>query len=425
MRKVALFSSLLILGFIGSQSPPLLPDQAYAPVTHGILPLTMIALAFIMIHVGYEFELEKSNLRRYGWDYLVAFTAATCPWLLVTFYLVFVMLPPDTWTWWETWKETLLVGRFAAPTSAGVLFSMLAAAGLSATWLFRKARILAIFDDFDTVLLLVPLQILIIGWAWQLGVAAVLMLGLLTCAYFWLHRVPLPVSWPWVLGYAIAITGLCELIAIAGEMLDDSAPIHIEVLVPAFALGCLLKRPRSSDCRSDDVREGHQEGPESTTEQRVSTIVAAVFMLLVGLNMPPMFGGTGMGYAAASGAPVSAVTAAQPALDWGPLALHVVLITVLANLGKMMPALCYRDQANWRERLALAICMWPRGEVGAGILVISLGYGIGGPILTVAMLSLSLNLLLTGVFVLIVKKLMQTPAVTGIYPHLAKRTAPA
>jgi hypothetical protein len=228
-----------------------------------------------------------------------------------------------------------------------------------------------------------------------------------------------------VLGYAIAITGLCELIAIAGEMLDDSAPIHIEVLVPAFALGCLLKRPRSSDCHSDDVREGHQEGPESTTEQRVSTIVAAVFMLLVGLNMPPMFGGTGMGYAAASGAPVSAVTAAQPALDWGPLALHVVLITVLANLGKMMPALCYRDQANWRERLALAICMWPRGEVGAGILVISLGYGIGGPILTVAMLSLSLNLLLTGVFVLIVKKLMQTPAVTGIYPHLAKRTAPA
>jgi hypothetical protein len=50
--------------------------------------------------------------------------------------------------------------------------------------------------------------------------------------------------------------------------------------------------------------------------------------------------------------------------------------------------------------------MWPRGEVGAGILVLSLNYGIGGPIVTVAMLSLALNLALTGVFILIVKKLM-------------------
>lgn len=30
---------------------------------------------------------------------------------------------------------------------------MLAAAGLAATWLYRKARILAIFDDLDAVLL--------------------------------------------------------------------------------------------------------------------------------------------------------------------------------------------------------------------------------------------------------------------------------
>ena len=27
-----------------------------------------------------------------------------------------------------------------------------------ATWLFRKARILAIFDDLDTVLLMIPLR---------------------------------------------------------------------------------------------------------------------------------------------------------------------------------------------------------------------------------------------------------------------------
>ena len=42
---------------------------------------------------------------------------------------------------------------------------MLAAAGLSATWLFRKARILAIFNDLDTVLLMIPLKMLMIGLA--------------------------------------------------------------------------------------------------------------------------------------------------------------------------------------------------------------------------------------------------------------------
>ena len=40
------------------------------------------------------------------------------------------------------------------------------------------------------------------------------------------------------------------------------------------------------------------------------------------------------------------------------------------------------------------------------MLVLSLSYGIGGPIVTVAMLSLALNLSLTGVFIFIVKKLI-------------------
>ena len=56
--------------------------------------------------------------------------------------------------------------------------------------------------------------------------------------------------------------------------------------------------------------------------------------------------------------------------------------------------------------LALAIGMWPRGEVGAGVLVIALSYALGGPTLTVAILSLALNLLLTGVFIVMVKKLI-------------------
>jgi Kef-type K+ transport system membrane component KefB len=93
-------------------------------------------------------------------------------------------------------------------------------------------------------------------------------------------------------------------------------------------------------------------------------------------------------------------------MGWATIVLHVLLVTVLGNLGKMFPAFVYRREVAFRHRLALAVGMWPRGEVGAGVLVLSLSYGIGGPIVTVAMLSLALNLALTGVFILLVKRLI-------------------
>ena len=120
---------------------------------------------------------------------------------------------------------------------------------------------------------------------------------------------------------------------------------------------------------------------------------------------PVLHGGVEEGKYAAT------VTASQPKLGWGMIALHVLIITILSNIGKMYPAFCYSDEAHWRHRLALAIGMWPRGEVGAGVLVLSLSYGIGGPIVTVAMLSLALNLGLTGIFILIAKKLIKNTPV--------------
>jgi Kef-type K+ transport system membrane component KefB len=404
VRTVAWFSILLVMGLLGSQWLPSL-GSASLLVARGLLTLTMIALAFIMIHVGYEFELDKARLGQYAWDYVVAFGAASLPWLFVSLYFVVVMLPANASSSWQAWKEGLLVGRFASPTSAGVLFAMLAAAGLSATWMFRKARILAIFDDLDTVLLLVPLQAMIIGWAPTLAVSGILSLALLAAAYAWLHRLGLPSTWPWVLGYASVITIACKLVETLSRRVDQGAPVHIEVLLPAFVLGCVMRRPSGQDPHRDDVREGHQEGPEGVSEQRISTIISSIFMLLVGLSMPPVFHGSGR-VAAASGSAAQTLTAGQASMTWETTIIHALVITSLANLGKMVPAISYRREASWRERLALAISMWPRGEVGAGILVISVSYGIGGPVLTVAMLSLALNLALTGLFILIVKRLM-------------------
>jgi len=392
MRKVLLFSILLVVGLLGSQYLGI-----FGGAEHGLRELlrvlTMLCLAFIMIHVGYEFEIDRSRMKSYAVDYGVAFTSAAFPWIFCALYFVLVLNPPALWGSFDAWKESLLAARFAAPTSAGILFSMLAAAGLSATWYFRKVRVLAIFDDLDTVLLMIPLKMLIVGLRWQLGVVVVLMVLLIALAWRHLHRWRLPVSWPWVMGYAAGITFVSELIYKGSKLIDDVVPIHIEVLLPAFVLGCLLARPAGADPHADDAREGHQEGPESPDEQRVATYISAAFMVLVGLSMPA----------------ISAGGAGQR--GWGMIALHVLALTFLANLGKMFPLFSYRKEAHWRERLALGVGMWPRGEVGAGVLVVSLGYGIAPDIVSIAALSLALNLLLTGLFIYWVKRLLaQAPA---------------
>ena len=385
MRQVLIFSLLLVAGLVGSQLLPTL--ELGHGVDEAIRIVTMTLLGFIMIHVGYEFEIDRTRLGSYAVDYGVAATAAAFPWIFCSLYFLLVLMPAGSVGRWDGWTEALLTGRFAAPTSAGILFSMLAAAGLSASWMFRKARVLAIFDDLDTVLLMIPLKMMLVGMRWQLAVIVVIMTVQVWIAWRWLRRLSAPVSWPWVLGYAAAITALSEAIYLASTLVDDVVPIHIEVLLPAFVLGCMLARPAGSDPHVDDAREGHQDGPESPAEQRVATLVSAAFMVFVGLSMPVIDLGAG-------------------GLTWSSLALHTLAVTVLANLGKMFPFFCYREEADWRQRLALCVGMWPRGEVGAGILVVSLAYGIAGPTVSVAAFSLALNLVLTGVFIVGVKRLL-------------------
>jgi len=381
---VLLFSVLLVVGLLISQYLDRLTGDS-SITSEVVRVLTMVMLGFIMIHVGYEFEVDRSKIRSYGFDYLVAATSAAFPWIFCAAYFIFFLYEPPQWNSFDTWTAALLAGRFAAPTSAGVLFSMLAAAGLSATWFYRKVRILAIFDDLDTVLLMIPLKMLIVGMRWQLGMIVAIMFIQLWLAWKYLHKIRIPITWRWVLGYATAIAIVSEVIYKASTVIDDVVPIHIEVLLPAFVLGCIMARPKGHDPHSDDARDGHQEGPESPQEQKVTTIISAAFMVLVGLSMPPIALGSG---------------------SWQSIALHVLAITALANLGKMFPLFVYRKEAHWKERLAICVGMWPRGEVGAGVLIISLGYGIGGQMVTVAALSLALNLLLTGVFIVVVKRLL-------------------
>ena len=105
----------------------------------------------------------------------------------------------------------------------------------------RGSRVIVLIHRQESVNLLgIPVFRYIIGWAWQLSVAAVIMISLLAAANMWLHRMELPISWPWVMAYAVGITLVSELIYLASKMLDERAAIHIEVLLPTFVMGCLM-----------------------------------------------------------------------------------------------------------------------------------------------------------------------------------------
>ena len=59
-------------------------------------------------------------------------------------------------------------------------------------------------------------------------------------------------------------------------------------------------------------------------------------------------------------------------MNWGWITIHVIIVTLLTNLSKIFPLFCYRNEAHWKERLALLVGMFPRGEVGAGVQIISI-----------------------------------------------------
>lgn len=410
MKKVYFLSALLLSGLTLSQTLPFVFND-YETFAHIVKIATMVCLSFIMIHVGYEFEIQKGKLKEYGTDYLIAFTAATFPWIFVTLYYVFV-LTPSTTPAGVAWTESLLAARFAAPTSAGVLFSMLAAAGLATTWMFRKTRILAIFDDLDTVILMIPLQMLVIGFKFQLMIIVIVMFVLIWMSWKFMHVFNLSMRWKNVMFYSVLIAGAAEAIYFGSKMIDQTAGIHIEVLLPAFVLGTMISK------HYNHVRVGNEEVDviETPSETRTSYIISAIFMVLVGLSMP-VLGGFG------SATPES-VEIGHEIVDayigghdhsqapegsdfpWGAVMVHALIVTLISNIGKLFPAFVYRKQASWRERLAVALAMFPRGEVGAGILIISMSYGINGMIVTVSMISLAINLLLTGLFIVGVKKLL-------------------
>ena len=383
MKKIVLFSLFLILGLICSQTLPNIIDDTAFTHAKSIFDLILyICLAFIMINVGREFELDKSHWRSYTSDYFIAMATAAAPWLLICFYYM-ILLPSEYFTDWDAWKETLLLSRFAAPTSAGILFTMLAAAGLKSSWVYKKTRILAIFDDLDTILLMIPLQVFMIGMRWQLGVVVLVVILCLYIGWTYLKRYNINQSWGSILCYStILVFTFQGLYILSKHIFGIDSAIHIEVLLPAFILGMTMK-PNHRHTKMDES---------------VATVISYVFMFLVGMSAPLFIG---VDFTATAG---DCTISQVGSMSWGEIAMHVIVVTALSNIGKMVPMFFYRDR-SLTERLALSIGMFTRGEVGAGIIFVSIGYGLGGPLLAISLLTILSNLILTGGFVIIVKRL--------------------
>ena len=376
MRRVTIYSLLLVTGMALSQLPIVQSSSA------AIATVTMIFLAYIMIEVGMEFDIDKSRLGAYAVDYGIAMGAAAIPWLCAAFYF---------WWFFELgFKESLLVGRFASPTSAGILFTMLAAEGLAATWVYKKARVLAIFDDLDTVLLIIPLKMMLIGLEPKLLVLVFAIFLFLAAAYFCIHWLAVPTSNGWIAIYALLVWGMTYAF-------DYATDLHLEVLVPAFALGCVIKSDHLHGSAEYAAAGTKPSAQEPAGQAILDWGIKGGFMLLAGMALPPIQLG-GMGIVA--------------------VAAHVVLITIASNVGKCLPMAAYKNEATLRERLALSIGMFPRGEVGIGVLLVSLEIFRQQNMLdlpavqqsmTIGALSLALNLALTGVFIVMVIRLLKKP----------------
>jgi hypothetical protein len=335
---------------------------------------------------------------------------------------------------------------------------------------------------------MVPLKVIIVGLKWELSIDLFFVVVLLGISWVYLHAIKIPVSAFATLLYAALVTGICESVHVLTHYhIEDMDTVHLEVLLPAFAIGCIARsghgedRHESSEQPSmlpsvkeltdleslvedtdpgspgadlvksctggthDDAVEITSYNGDDTDDQgqpskqaqkqkqppprsrkapqrraslrfediqvaasaNLSTSISAIFMVFVGLSMPALFsdsdedahrrrlasGGSGGGDDGSEQMPA------------GELVAHVLVVSVLMIVGKMFPTFCYSKEANLRTRLALSLGMCPRGEVGAGVIVISLGFGIEGSAITIAVISLAINLILSSGFIMGVKHL--------------------
>ena len=150
---------------------------------------------------------------------------------------------------------------------------------LQKNWIYQKAQTLAIFDDLDTIILMVPLQVAMIGELnWQMIAMLAIIFAMFYIGWRYMSRFKMPQNWYAIFTYSVLVYGLTYLVYISTHhFFGEKGAIHIEVLLPAFIFGMIIKNR-------------HVGGK---SELAFSTTISVVFMLLVGMSMPLIdFGNT-------------------------------------------------------------------------------------------------------------------------------------
>jgi len=251
-------------------------------------------------------------------------------------------------------EDDVRLSIFSAPTSTGVIMTMMALFDVKGSWVVRKASVLAVLGHL-CLLFSVAIENSRTGAAGNSALfdleclmPVLVSLGLLALAWFNIHKCMCPHLWPWVLLYAsiIGIGSWClEGMSLQFIRAPEVKWFHVAVLFPSFAFGCMISTLEASRCFANidfELTEDlilRQERMESAAPF-VDTFVGTVFMFSVGLNMPQI------NYSLAS-------------TSYGIYILHLIVVSILMLLGKLVVYFCYTSHDS-KQRLGLALLMCPR-----------------------------------------------------------------
>lgn len=392
--KILIFAALMCIGLFIAQAAGTTPAVNERLSFMARLPCN-IALSYIVIKVGLEFDVDRSNLSAYTKDYLVATLAAVCPTLLVFCYMLMMVGNPEVAFLGFgnqptiTTMQALLLSIFAGPTSAGMLLTLLGAANLKGTWIYMKASTLAIFDDLDSLVFIAVMKAVAMPGDGFRGAPLLLTLVLLAIAWVCTHQLDIPHSWPRLLLYASVIgVSLWLLEGVHRAYPDSKWLFDMAVLMPSFTLGCVIRHdPEESNAQQCQEETNDSLVSQYLSREQMDFVMGCTFMVCVGLSMPTFTGLQEMGT--------------------GTVIFHVVVINVLMLLGKFVIPFFYGSEADLRQRWGLAIAMCPRGEIGAAVIFITIqtaGDLIDSVFIAIATLSVIVNLVLsTGLIAYVVK----------------------
>merc|ERR1712137_1141243 len=275
---------------------------------------------------------------------------------------------------------------------------MMAAFDVRRSWVVKKASVLAVLGHLSS-LVAVAIESSHVAsgdsgiFDLEIFMPVVVSIGLLALAWFNIHKCKCPHMWSWVLVYAVII-GAGSWCIEGTSLQFFKAPevkwLHVAVLFPSFAFGCMICTLEASRCFANidfELTEEliqRQERMEAVAPY-VDSLIGAVYMFSAGLSMP------------------QTTIPLENAIN-GSNMLHVVVITILMLLGKLVVYFFYTEHQT-KQRLGLGLLMCPR-EVLFFFSEMPF-YKVNMLCSQIALLSVIVNLLLFCFFAPYVNKLIQ------------------